>query len=62
MERVKFLDKKTLKEIIDEDNQLTEWGGKDDYTFKFEPEVRGKKKMANGTVPTKIASSKKSKV
>ena len=39
VDRVKFLNKKTLKEFIDVDNQLAEWGGKDKYTYKFEPEI-----------------------
>lgn len=48
VDRVKFVDKKTLKDWIDADNQLVDWGGNDNYTYKFEPEVRQKRPMPNG--------------
>jgi hypothetical protein len=40
VDRVKFQDKKNLKDYIDPENQLAEWGGSDNYVFKFVPEVR----------------------
>lgn len=51
VDRVKFVDKKTLKEWIDADNQLADWGGNDNYTYKFEPAVRTKRTMPNGRGP-----------
>lgn len=51
MDRVKFVDKKTIKDWIDVENQLSEWGGNDNYTYKFEPEVRTKRTMPNGRGP-----------
>lgn len=35
---MKFLNTKTIHELIDEDNCLKAWGGNDNYVFKFEPE------------------------
>ncbi|ODM93054.1 CRAL-TRIO domain-containing protein C3H8.02 [Orchesella cincta] len=51
VDRVKFVDKKTIKEWIEPDNQLAEWGGSDNYVYKFEPETRQKRTMANGRGP-----------
>jgi hypothetical protein len=40
---VKFLDKKTIGDFITPENQLVDWGGTDDYKYKWAPEVRGEK-------------------
>lgn len=32
---MKFVNKATIREYISEDNMLPDWGGTDDYTFKF---------------------------
>lgn len=45
--RVKFQDKKTLKEYIELDNQLAEWGGTDNYVFKFEPATKSRQNSSN---------------
>lgn len=36
--KMKFLNCKTIKDIVDENNSLKSWGGLDTYEFKFEPE------------------------
>lgn len=40
VERMKFMSKDTLKEVVAPDQALTCWGGKDDYVFEFVPENR----------------------
>lgn len=54
---MKFVNSKNLHEYVTEENQLTCWGGKDDYTFKFIPE---KRVDCNGN--TDIGSNVKKKV
>jgi hypothetical protein len=44
------VDKKTIGEFIDEANQLKAWGGLDDYTYSFQPEVRVKVKPRTKSV------------
>lgn len=43
--KMKFLNKDTLKELVAPEQALTSWGGKDDYKFEFVPEIKndGKK-------------------
>uniref|UniRef100_A0A1Q3G2D9 Putative conserved plasma membrane protein n=1 Tax=Culex tarsalis TaxID=7177 RepID=A0A1Q3G2D9_CULTA len=41
VDRLKNINGKSIRDYIDEDNMLAGWGGKDDYQFKFVPEVRG---------------------
>ncbi len=48
VDRVKFQDKKTLKEYIDVENQLLEWGGTDNYVYKFEPVSKSNNNNTNG--------------
>lgn len=48
IQRVKFVDKKTLKDFVDADNALTCWGGNDNYVFTFVPEVRNNTAFTNG--------------
>ncbi|OXA37926.1 motile sperm domain-containing protein 2 [Folsomia candida] len=47
VDRVKFQDKKTLKDYIDVDNQLVEWGGTDNYVFKYEPAKKSGRNAVN---------------
>lgn len=37
---MKTVDVKTVRQYIDEDNIPVKWGGKDEYEYKFVPEVR----------------------
>ncbi|XP_075228538.1 motile sperm domain-containing protein 2-like [Lycorma delicatula] len=39
VQKIRFLDKKSLKEYVDPDQALISWGGNDDYEFKFVPEM-----------------------
>lgn len=39
---MKFVDSKNIREYISNDCMLTSWGGADDYTFEFVPEVPAK--------------------
>ncbi|CAG9790534.1 unnamed protein product [Diatraea saccharalis] len=41
VERMKFANKDTLKDVIAPDQALICWGGKDPYVFEFVPEPRG---------------------
>lgn len=50
VDRVKFQDKKTLKDYIDLDNQLAEWGGTDNYVFKFEPAKKSRRNVNNNSM------------
>lgn len=45
VDRLKFISKKNVRQFIDEENMPHEWGGKDDYVFTFEPEVRQNDEM-----------------
>lgn len=38
VECLKFINLKTIKQYISEDNMLVSWGGKDTYEYKFVPE------------------------
>ena len=39
MQKIKFLTRGTLTEYIDEDNQLTAWGGRDTWQYVWEPQL-----------------------
>jgi hypothetical protein len=39
VDKIKLVDKKSLKEYIPVDQCLASWGGTDNYGFEFEPEV-----------------------
>lgn len=39
VDKIKLVDKKSLKEFIPLDQCLVSWGGSDNYGFEFEPEV-----------------------
>ena len=39
IEKIKFLDKKSLTEYVTPDQALVSWGGSSDYTFVFEPDT-----------------------
>ncbi|KAL7049544.1 hypothetical protein ACKWTF_003748 [Chironomus riparius] len=39
VERMKFINSKTVRQYIDDENMPYEWGGLDKYELKFEPEV-----------------------
>ena len=36
---MKFINSKTVRQYIDEENMPYEWGGSDNYELKFEPEA-----------------------
>lgn len=38
VQKIKFVDKKTLKDYIDSSQALKSWGGQDPYEFIFVPE------------------------
>lgn len=50
IERMKFANKDTLKDIVSPEQALKCWGGKDDYTFEFIPENQA----AAETTPKKV--------
>jgi hypothetical protein len=39
VERMKFINSKTVRQYISDENMPHEWGGLDNYELKFEPEV-----------------------
>jgi hypothetical protein len=39
--RIKFVNRDTLGEYIDDDNKLVAWGGRDTWQYAWEPELRG---------------------
>ncbi|GAB0087455.1 motile sperm domain-containing protein 2 [Sergentomyia squamirostris] len=41
VERMKFVNSKTLREFVDESNMLDIWGGPETYSWKFVPEEEG---------------------
>ncbi|XP_046734885.1 motile sperm domain-containing protein 2-like [Diprion similis] len=53
IQKIKFVNKSTLKEYVDADNALTVWGGNDDYTFTFVPEERATAALTNGKLENK---------
>lgn len=40
VEILKFVNAKSIREYIDDDNMPVDWGGRDDYVFSFESEKR----------------------
>ncbi|KAK3854841.1 hypothetical protein Pcinc_038699 [Petrolisthes cinctipes] len=57
IEKIKFVDKKSLKEFVSPDQALKGWGGLDDYEYQFEAELThtqaGVKTIPNGDVDGK---------
>lgn len=39
IEKIKFVDKKSIKDFVDSDQCLAIWGGSDEYEYQFEPEL-----------------------
>ena len=39
IEKIKFVDKKSLVEYVDREQSMTNWGGNDNYQYQFEPEI-----------------------
>lgn len=39
VQKIKFVSKNSLKDFVDADQALQCWGGLDDYSFKFVPEI-----------------------
>jgi len=37
--RIKFINRDTLGEFIDDDNKLVAWGGRDSWQYAWEPEL-----------------------
>lgn len=50
IEKIKFVDKKSLRDYVTPDQSLTNWGGNDNYEYKFEPEVTTNQTVANGDI------------
>lgn len=48
VEKIKFVDKKSLSQYVKSDQALTAWGGQDSYEFVFEPEKRRPLPWASG--------------
>lgn len=40
VQKIKFLNKTTIKEYVNPNKMLISWGGEDDYIFSFVPEIR----------------------
>ncbi|XP_071549982.1 motile sperm domain-containing protein 2-like [Panulirus ornatus] len=51
IEKIKFVDKKSLKDYVDPDQSLSNWGGSDNYEYKFEDELTPDHNLvANGDI------------
>ncbi|XP_042873015.1 motile sperm domain-containing protein 2-like isoform X2 [Penaeus japonicus] len=51
IEKIKFVDKKSLKEFVEPDQALVSWGGTDNYEYQFEPEATNAfEPVANGDI------------
>lgn len=46
VEKMKFVSKDTLKEVVSPDQALASWGGKDNYVFEYVPEVKSSSEHA----------------
>ena len=58
VEKIKFIDKKSVVDFVPQDQQLIGWGGKDEYDGTFVPEVKDQaqaptQQVANGDVDAK---------
>ncbi|XP_014481736.1 PREDICTED: motile sperm domain-containing protein 2-like [Dinoponera quadriceps] len=51
--KIKFVNKITLKEFVDPNDALKCWGGNNDYTFVFVPEVQTNEDALNGKLDNK---------
>ncbi|XP_024936528.1 motile sperm domain-containing protein 2 isoform X2 [Cephus cinctus] len=51
--KIKFVNKSNMKEFIEPNDALKCWGGNDDYTFTFLPEVRTAAAVMNGRLENK---------
>ncbi|XP_032679586.1 motile sperm domain-containing protein 2-like isoform X2 [Odontomachus brunneus] len=51
--KIKFVNKSTLKEFVDSNDALKCWGGNNDYTFVFVPEVQTNEDALNGKLDNK---------
>ncbi|EFN78120.1 motile sperm domain-containing protein 2 [Harpegnathos saltator] len=51
--KIKFVNKSTLKEFVDPNDALKCWGGNNDYTFIFIPEVQTNEDISNGKLDNK---------
>lgn len=40
VQKIKFLNRTTIKEYVNPNKMLVSWGGEDDYTFSFVPEIK----------------------
>ena len=49
IQKIKFVDKKSVGEYVAPDQCLTAWGGTDTYQYHFEPEVTSS--PTSGTLP-----------
>lgn len=58
VEKIKFVDKKSLKDYVTPDQSLVSWGGTDNYEYKFEPELTTMHDIvANGDIDARKVSS-----
>lgn len=57
VEKIKFVDKKSLKDFVSPDQSLMNWGGIDAYEYKFEPELTTvQEPLANGDIDARKVS------
>lgn len=58
IEKIKFVDKKSLKEFVEPDQALVSWGGTDNYEYQFEPEATNAfEPVANGDIEARKVRS-----
>lgn len=57
IERIKFLKRANIQEFVPLDQALKSWGGLDEYTFSFVPEVIDT--SANSTLPVVANNNRK---
>lgn len=58
IEKIKFVDKKSLKEFVEPDQALVSWGGTDNYEYQFEAEATNAfVPVANGDIEARKVRS-----
>ncbi|XP_069165247.1 motile sperm domain-containing protein 2-like [Procambarus clarkii] len=54
IEKIKFVDKKSIQDFVDLDQCLASWGGTDNYEYQFEPEfIPGDEPTSNGDLESR---------
>lgn len=59
IQKIKFVNKVTLKDYVDPDNALVSWGGNDNFTFTFVPETQAAAGLTNGKFENKKVSGRR---